>query len=495
MRTKSASHCSAASFTQTIPLKTESCLSRRWAVSFFLFRNRRVKVAEPCKPRSFASFPSMGKEEENSVFSNMKHLINNIFLLLLIVPQPCFGQKAKKPQVLVYGSDLLAFSAAVQSAKSSVPTIWLVDGEQLMPEFSGGQVQIESMTHTDGGIWMEILMEMALAKSPDDSLATVVKREMNPRLFQNAVDKIVRKLPQLTVIRGEDVLSIKRRKRDWEIQVSSKHKHLIRCIVDASRQQALYKLAAISWDNNIRPMQPLGTLSLAQVRTLVAAGEIGGSLYGIQLENIFAGEKEGFFDFRGVTELLQDDLALSPFRAAVGQAVGATAAYLAFFKTSADKVDVRKLQTELMTYKGRILPYQDVPISDIHFYALQRFGLASVLPNLHKDEGFRFQKDEHVSFKEVEPIFDRLYSRSQLWFLDNKGDYFQWKDFLSLIKFVGLRGDEISQQIEKEWSARLKFEGSFDEEAFVSRYQFAIIMDKYANPYVKAVNQQGDFIN
>jgi len=148
----------------------------------------------------------MGKEEENSVFSNMKHLINNIFLLLLIVPQPCFGQKAKKPQVLVYGSDLLAFSAAVQSAKSSVPTIWLVDGEQLMPEFSGGQVQIESMTHTDGGIWMEILMEMALAKSPDDSLATVVKREMNPRLFQNAVDKIVRKLPQLTVIRGEDVL-------------------------------------------------------------------------------------------------------------------------------------------------------------------------------------------------------------------------------------------------------------------------------------------------
>src|SRR5690606_2019209 len=149
---------------------------------------------------------------------------------------------------------------------------------------------------------------------------------MNPRLFQNAVDKIVRKLPQLTVIRGEDVLSIKRRKRDWEIQVSSKHKHVIRCIVDASRQQALYKLAAISWDNNIRRMQPLGTLSLAQVRTLVAAGEIGGSLYGIQLENIFAGEKEGFFDFRGVTELLQDSLAVRPFRAAVAKAVGATAA-------------------------------------------------------------------------------------------------------------------------------------------------------------------------
>ncbi|HLT86582.1 MAG TPA: hypothetical protein VKZ57_03270 [Sphingobacterium sp.] len=424
----------------------------------------------------------------------MKHIPRIIFLLLVIM-QPCFGQKAKKPQVIVYGSDLLAFSVAIQSAKSSVPTIWLVEGEELMSEFSNGQIQIETMPHIDGGIWMELLMEMALAKSPDDSLATVVKREMSPRLFQNAVEKVLRKLPQLTIMRGEEVLSIKRRKRDWEVQVSSKHKYVVRCVVDASRKQELSSLINISWDNNIEPMQPLSALSLAQVRTVVAAGQIGSTLYGTQLGNILAGEKEGFFDFRGIAALLQEDMTLSPFRAAVGQAVGATAAYLAFFKTSADKVDVRKLQTELMTYKARILPYQDVAISDVHFYALQRFGLASVLPDLHKDDGFRFQKDERVSFEEVEPIFDRLYSRSQLWFLDNKGDYFQWKDFLSLIKFVGLRGDEINKQIEKEWSAKLKFEGSFDEEAFVSRYQFAVIMDRYANPYVKAVNQQGDFIN
>src|SRR5690606_32876077 len=311
------------------------------------------------------------------------------------------GQKAKKPQVIVYGSDLLAFSVAIQSAKSSVPTIWLVEGEELMSEFSNGQIQIETMPHIDGGIWMELLMEMALAKSPDDSLATVVKREMSPRLFQNAVEKVLRKLPQLTIMRGEEVLSIKRRKRDWEVQVSSKHKYVVRCVVDASRKQELSSLINISWDNNIEPMQPLSALSLAQVRTVVAAGQIGSTLYGTQLGNILAGEKEGFFDFRGIAALLQEDMTLSPFRAAVGQAVGATAAYLAFFKTSADKVDVRKLQTELMTYKARILPYQDVAISDVHFYALQRFGLASVLPDLHKDDGFRFQKDERVSFEEV----------------------------------------------------------------------------------------------
>ena len=425
----------------------------------------------------------------------MKHLISNIFLFLFIIVQPCLGQKAKKPQVVVYGSDLLAFSVAVQSAKSSVPTIWLVEGEQLIPEFSSGQVQIESMPHIDGGVWMEILMEMALAKSRDDSLATVVKQEMNPRLFQNAVEKVLRKLPQLTIMKGEDVLSIKQRKRDWEVQVSSKNKYVVRCVVDASRKQKLSGIVNISWDSNIEPLQPLRALSPAQVRTLVAVGQIGNNLYGTQLEHILVGEKQGFFNFNGVTELLNEDMTLSPFRAAVGQAVGATAAYLAFFKTSADQVDIRKLQTELMTYNARILPYQDIEVNDVHFYALQRFGLASVLPDLHKNEGFHFQKDERVSFEEVEPIFDRLYSRSQLWFLDNKGDYFQWKDFLSLIRFVGLRGDEINKQIEKEWSGKLGFEGNFDSEAIVSRYQFAVIVDSYANPYVKAVTQQGDFVN
>src|SRR5690606_23538640 len=111
-----------------------------------------------------------------------------------------------------------------------------------------------------------------LFRSPDDSLATVVKREMNPRLFQNAVEKVLRKLPQLTVIKGEEVLSIHQRKRNWEVQASSKHKYVVRCVIDASREQELSHLIDISWDNHREQMQPLGTLSLAKMRTLVAAG-------------------------------------------------------------------------------------------------------------------------------------------------------------------------------------------------------------------------------
>src|SRR5690606_34983136 len=126
------------------------------------------------------------------------------------------------------------------------------------------------------------------------------------------------------------------------------------------------------------PMRPLNTLSLAQLRTAIAVGKLDNTLYSVLLEDVLAGEKDGFFNFRGVPGIVSNDVSLTPFRAAIGQAVGATAAYLAFFKTSADEVDVRTLQTELMTYGARILPFQDIAIADRHFYALQRFGLASV---------------------------------------------------------------------------------------------------------------------
>ena len=462
-----------------------------------MFRNRLIKRAEAYFVLIFLlRFFIKGKNEERiSVFSSMKYLISTIFLLLFVIVQPCFGQKAMKPQVIVYGSDLLAFSAAVQSARSSVPTIWIVNGNELIPEFSQKQVSLENFLHEDGGIWMELLMEMALSPAENDSLAAIVRKDINPRLFQNAVEKVLRKLPQLTIMKGQDIISLKRRKRDWEIILSNKHTHVVRCVVDASREQKLSHLFDLGWDNKVESLQPLPDLSVTQLRTVIGAGAVGGTFYAAKLSNILVGEKDGFFNFRGLLEVLNADQQESSFRASIGQAVGATAAYLAFFKTTADKLDVRKLQSELLTYKSRILPYQDVAINDRHFYALLRFGLAGVIKDLHVQDTLFFGKDERVRFDDVEPIFDRLYSRSQLWFLDNEGEYFQWKDFLSLIKFVGLRGDDINQYVEKEWAGKLGFIGRFNPEALVTRYQFAAILDQFANPYIKAVNQEGEFIN
>src|SRR5690606_10334647 len=116
------------------------------------------------------------------------------------------------------------------------------------------------------------------------------------------------------------------------------------------------------------------------------------------------------------------DMETIPFRAHVGQALGAMAAYCAFFKTTGDKVDVRKLQTELMGFRARLLPWKDVTVSDPNYAAVQKGYLATLLEGKEGDR--LLDGKDSVAIDSVKSIFNQLYSRSQLWFLDNTADYF-----------------------------------------------------------------------
>ncbi len=425
----------------------------------------------------------------------MSKCILGFLFFIVFTMQPALAQKTKKPQLLVYGSEMVAFATALQGAKSSVPTVWVTESEQLLPELTTDRVSIENLLHLDGGIWMELVMEIGLSKIRNDSLATVIKQDINPQLAKNALDRILSRYNNLTIIKAQTVQSIKRNKKDWQVVLGNKQRFQVRSIVDASKDQSLMAFAG---NENLvaKPgkILPIGEWSLEQSRTLLASGQSGDAVYGVSLSPLLFLEKDNFFHLLGVQQLLGEDVNTMPLKANIGQALGATAGYVTFFKTSTDKIDVRKLQTELLTYGARIVPYQDVLIDDPHLNAMQRIGLSGVLKGHVEGNLFYLEKERQVTFEEVEPIFNQLYSRSQLWFADNKGDFFTWKSFLSLIKFVGLKGDEIEKQIEREWSTKLKFEGQFDQEAFVNRYQFATILDRYASPYVKAVNQEGVFV-
>jgi len=406
-----------------------------------------------------------------------------------------YAQKTKKPELLVYGHDMLSFAAAVQGAKSDVPTLWVVDAQDILPELFTQQLSIENLPALDGGIWMELLMEVGLSKQRNDSLAIVIKKDMSPRLVQNAVERILSKQTNLTVVRGERIESLKPVKKGWEVVLTNKHRYQVRAMVDGSNEQQLPTL--LSQENTwAKPgrILPISQLEKEQYRTLLASGEAAGDIYGVSLQQVLFSERDGIFSILGVQQLLSDESTGLPIKAAIGQAMGAAASYLAFFKTTSDKIDVRKLQSELLLYGARIVPYQDIAIEDVNFGAVQRLGLSGIFKGSTKDRGFYLGKKKAVTFAEIEPIFRQLYSRSQLWFVDNTDEEMTWANFLDLIRFVGMRGEEIEKQIEKDWSSKLKFEGSFDREAQVSRYQFAAILDRYASAYVKAINQDGQFV-
>lgn len=419
-----------------------------------------------------------------------------IGLCFLIMATVSYAQKKKKPNVLVYGSDIIAFSAALQSAKSDVPTLWVVSQPEAMGGLLAQPTQVDNTYTIDGGIWLDILMDMAISKVKDDSLAAVVKRDIQPELFSNVVKKALDSQPNLTVIYDTKVKALKQNKKDWTVLLDDKKRLNVRAIVDASKEQGLrVSFLKNTTDRVIQPLKPVADLTAEQIRTLVASGQLNKTLYGVQLSDILNGEHAGFIDLLGVSEVLNSDKNNLPLASAIGQAIGATAAYMAFFKTTADKIDVRKLQTELLTYGMRIVPYQDLRINDVNFLAIQKVGLVAILSQEEGEKEFMLARDQYVSLEEVKPVFDELYTRAQLWFLDHKGEYFKWKDFLSLVQFVGLKGDEVKDQVEKEWSTKLNFQGDFDENALVTRYQFAVILDRYAGPYSKAVNTTGNFKN
>lgn len=420
-----------------------------------------------------------------------------VFVFLYI----CFsvvalGQKKLKPQVLVYGDDLIAYSAALQSSLSNVPTLWVLPGEKIVPELTTKPLSFENLPNLDGGIWMNLLMEMALSQTKSDSLAVFVKKDMNPQLLQNALEKLLHKQANLQLVKTERVEGMKRNKNSWTITLSNKQKYDVRSIVDASRDQQLHPFTgnAIMHAKPGR-LFPFDKLTTDQIRTLVASGQSGNQIYGLTLANMMFLAKDNVLNLFAVQQLMDTQQQTIPLSANIGQAMGAIAAYMAFFKTDLTQVDVRKVQTELLTYGARIMPFQDILIRDPNFGATQKIGLSTLFVPTVKNGLFIFDRDAPVQYAEVKPIFNTLYSRSQLWFLDNHGETFLWKDFISLLKFVGLRGDEIEKQIEREWNSKLKFEGTFDIEKLVTRYQFATLLDRYASPYVQRVTQEGSPIH
>jgi len=421
-----------------------------------------------------------------------------VFFAVFVLPLSLFAQKPpkpKKPEMLVYGSGALAFAAALQGAKSGVPTLWVTENEELIPELTGGgRLRIDNLPHLDGGIWLDLLMETGRSKAKNDSLAQAIKQDINPQLVKNALERMLAAHPLLTVLRSQPIHAINRQKKDWQVTLGNKQRFLVRAVLDAGKEQRLRALAGIENPAATSAgILPIGEISLEHSRTLVASGQSGDEVYGVSLTDLLAAERDNFFDLAGLQGFCGDERRNIPFKTAIGQALGATAAYVAFFKTTADKIDVRKLQTELLAYGAKIVPYRDIQTGDSHFNTVQRFGLSGMLQGRVEDGVFLLGKAERVAYKEIEPIFNRLYTRSQLWFADNQGEYFTWKDFLSLVKFVGMRG-EIEKQVERDWSTKLKFDGAFDLDAHVNRYQFAVILERYAPPYPTAVTREGGFV-
>ena len=90
-----------------------------------------------------------------------------------------------------------------------------------------------------------------------------------------------------------------------------------------------------------------------------------------------------------------------------------------------------------------------------------------------------------------------MYTRAFLWFNKEKpGDKFTLGNPLSLISDYTLTDPKTLQlHLQKAWALQFKLTGTFDLNRPVTRMEFAVLTNKYLNPFAKTVDLSGRMVN
>ncbi|MBK0379765.1 FAD-dependent oxidoreductase [Mucilaginibacter segetis] len=201
-----------------------------------------------------------------------------------------------------------------------------------------------------------------------------------------------------------------------------------------------------------------------------------------------------------VTHLVNGSVTYPSVQMTLGQGVGATAAYCAFFKTTTNHLDVRVIQGEILDFKGSLMPFADVKQGDTAFRAIQQIGATGLLEGFQKVNGSTaevlFKPDTIVYTAELKPILNEIYARSFLWFNRVKpGEKFTLGNLLSYISEMTLTDPEtLNLMMQKSWETKYKFGTKFDLNRPVTRMEFAVLANRYLNPFSRAVDISGKLI-
>ena len=186
----------------------------------------------------------------------------------------------------------------------------------------------------------------------------------------------------------------------------------------------------------------------------------------------------------------------------LGQGVGATAAFCAFFKTTTKHLSVRTIQSEILDYKGYLLPFTDIQQKGPHFRAIQQICATGLLRGIKKEisptvSEIHFDPDGTVSTSELKPVLEELYTRAFLWFNKEKpGEKITLGNLLSMISDYTLTDPvNVKAMIAKNWKTQFNLPGDLDVTRYATRLEFAVLANRYLNPFAKTVDLIGRVVN
>jgi hypothetical protein len=405
--------------------------------------------------------------------------ISSFFILL--ITSITLQAQTTKTGVLVIGNTPAAVAASIQSARSGAKTMYLTQSLSLDPIFSEEDLSfIKSIKNHYS------LKERKKSKTRDSIIAIPVMLNQASNLIKGISDTV----KNLTINNNNAVDEIKKDGKSWEIRLKGGQKIKADVVVDATENLSIASMLRIDvkktmviTGNNTNPFEN------KLYRSSVALGyQETGSFFTIAMGALIPQAEENLI----IVPKQSGKVRLSKMSA--GQAAGTIAAYCAFFKTSTKTINVRVVQGELLAFDALLIPYSDIELKDPNFLVFQRLGLSGLIKSGLTNGKIQFDTAGLVKAEDLRGSMREFYTRSQLWFADNKKDTLTINDAISLFKFIANRGNELNKEIEEGWKVSFKLNSLFDPKRNINRKEFGILADKYLQPYNIRVDLSGNLM-
>ncbi|MDB4904793.1 MAG: hypothetical protein JWQ63_4074 [Mucilaginibacter sp.] len=444
-------------------------------------------------------------------------MIKTLIAIWLIANCSLIYAQTIKTDVLVVGGSASGVAAAIQCARSKVKTIFAISDS--LPHIStaaSGMNEVSANRDLPSGIWGEFRKQVQdfYKKTPGYDTAYNAVLRFEPNAGATILKKITDTVKNLTVYLNSSFITIKKDGDYWQVNIIQNGKSIevkAHVVVDATENGELASKAGAKItagvDNN------KVTNELKTYRTSIAAGKdlprqvnLPGSyypplpVYCIPLSTVLLKDADNLL----ITEKAlsgKKDIQYLPLQLELGQGVGAVAAYCAFFKTTTKNLKVRIIQGELLDFKSYLLPFADIPLQDRNWRAIQQVCATGLLKGVKQATGnsiqFLFKPDSAVSTNEIKPVLTEIYTRAFLWFNKEKpGEKFTIGNLLALISDYTLTDPKVfNTGIQKSWKTQYKFKLDFDLNRQVTRREFAVLTNKFLNPFARTVDLEGRLVN
>lgn len=446
-------------------------------------------------------------------------MIKKLIVLLLVANVSTLYAQSAKTDVLVIGNGASAVAAAVQCARSKVKTILAAETIKLSDStLAEKMVEVSANCDVVSGSWAEFRNEVQAfyktAPGYDTTYNAVLK--LKPADGSAILQKIADSTKNLTKYLNTPFVTVKKDGDRWEAALTQNGKTIYvkaRVIIDATDNADVAVKAGVKFSADFDSYK--ANISPNSYRTVIATGSaLPGQpydgapatnyppypSYGIPIKALVLKDADNLL----ITEKVlpgAKDIANLPLQLTLGQGAGTIAAYCAFFKTTTQNMKVRIIQGELLDFKGYLLPFTDITLKDPNWRAIQQVSATGLLRGKQKvtngNGGFVFMPDSLVSTAEIKPVLTEVYTRAFLWFNKEKtGERFTIANTLSLISDYTLTDPVLLKgNISKAWKTQYKFKQDFDLNRAITRREFAVLINKFLNPFARTVDLAGRLVN